>query len=688
MLRKLHCLIIALSMFATSVYALEPYTPMKSIDVMGVSSPEVSPDGKFVAYVLSNRNYDQNSSASDIYLLDLATKGSKPLRLTTNGKHNGSPCWSPDSKKLAFISDRCDDLGRQIYVLPISGPGEAVRVTEFPGGVEDFIYASDGKSIVLVGRVYPDNISLETVASRDSIKENEKMHAKVHEALMYRHWDTYWDGKVTHLFRMDIGDNSLSDITPELKYDALNYWLMSAGREFSISPDSRWVYFSCNQDKDQAVSYNSEVYRVPLSGGEIELISKNTAADNLPCPSPDGKYLAWRATERPGYESDKYSLVLLDLQSNNLTKLTGSFDRSVGNIIWSPSSDRIYFEAENMGDVDIYSVKVGSTEVVPVVSYETGAGHGYRFHTAILDGKGRRFLYQYRPFEHMYEIAVYDSNKETVDLITDHNEKIFSENYIPVGEDVWFAGAGGTKIHGMIFKPIDFDPSKKYPMLVRIHGGPQQMFGRAFRHEYALFAGRGYVVFACNPRGSTGYGQQLTDEIRGDWGGKVIEDIKSGVRYVLANYSYVDKNGVVGWGGSFGGFACNWLAGHNEDNLFTALVSHAGDADQWGAYGSTEELWFPEWEMHGPPWESPDLYDELSPIRYAKDFNTPVLLTHGDLDWRVPVGGSEQMFTALQRQGVPSKFVRFPDEGHWILKPQNAVFWYQSILDWADKWCK
>lgn len=660
----------------------KPWTPEDIWKLKSVSDPQLSPDGEWIAYVVSVTDFNENSRNSDIWIIP--SRGGKARRMTTSEKGDNHPRWSPDGKTIAFFSSREGAL--QIYLLPVTG-GEARKLTDFPGGVGEMMWTHDGKGFIFTGRVYPDCPDLDCVTERDEEKEKEKVTAMVHKHLLYRHWDTYGDGKADHLFYISIEGGEPKDLTPGLKYDALTYWLASWGREFDLTPDGKTLYFAGKQDEDQAVSYNEEIWRVSLDSGAVERVTGNPAADTHPRISPNGKYLAYRATRRPYYESDRYQLMVMELPDGEPRSLTVHFDRSVGSFFWSYDGKAIYFEAEDRADINLFSVTLKGDDVKTVVGGDEPAGHGYHV-SAQAGPEDKFFIYRYRPIDHYYEIFRCDRKGKKVEQVTFVNREVYDTHHFPGAEEIWFEGAEETMIHGFLIKPMNFDPSRTYPMMVRIHGGPQQMFGYAYRTEYAVFSGADYAVLFCNPRGSTGYGQQLTDEIRSDWGGRVIEDIKSGVRYVTDNYSWIDADKVGAWGGSFGGFVCNWLQGHNEDGMFSVLVSHAGEADQWSSYGSTEELWFPEWEFIGAPWDNPDLYDQFSPIRYATNFSTPHLIIHGDLDYRVPVTGGEQMFTALQRLGVPSKMIRFHDEDHWIMKPHNQRFWYASILDWFDQWLK
>jgi dipeptidyl aminopeptidase/acylaminoacyl peptidase len=682
MLAAIVCVGILAAFSASGAAERKPLTPGDIWKLKAVGEPQLSPDGRWIAYALTVTDFEKNSRNADIWLVP--SGGGEPRRLTTSEKRDDTPAWSPDGGTLAFISSRDGDP--QIYALSLAG-GEARRVTDFPGGVEDMIWTPDGKGFVFAARTYLDCRDLDCVAKKDKEKEESKVGAKVHEHLLYRHWDAYEDGKVQHLFYTAVEGGEPRDLTSDLKFDALTFWLASVGRDFEVSPDGTMLYFSGKQAEAQAVSYNEEVWCVPMAGDEVKRITTNPAADTHPRVSPDGRYLAYRATRRPGYESDRAELVLMDLPEGEPRSLTAEFDRSVGEFFWAADGKSIYFEAEDRGDVDLFVVPVKGGAVRTVIGPEA-AGRG--FHSDVAAGpKEAFFVYRHRPLAHTYEIFRCDRTGGNPKQITFANREFYDTFFVPqAAEEYRWKGPDGADVQGWLIKPMNFDPGKKYPMMVRVHGGPQQMWAVAYRTEFALFPGAGYAVFFCNPRGSLGYGQKFCDDIRGDWGGTVVEDLKAGVRTVLEKNPWIDAKRVGAWGDSYGGFFCNWLQGHNEDGMFAVLVSHAGDAEEWSSYGSTDELWFPEWDLTGTPWDEPDVYDRLSPIRYAKHFATPHLFTHGDLDYRVPITGGETMFTALQRLGIPSKMIRFTDEGHWILKPQNAEFWYRSVLDWFDRWLK
>jgi dipeptidyl aminopeptidase/acylaminoacyl peptidase len=488
----------------------------------------------------------------------------------------------------------------------------------------------------------------------------------------------YDEGTRTHLFVVPSSGGTPKDLTPG-RWDAVPFELFSSADEYDFSPDSRELVFAANRTETPWSNINWDLFTVPVAGGDLKRITSNTAPDQQPRYSPDGRFIAYRASRRYNYESDRMELMIYDRQSGAFRSLTQGFDRWVQNLYWAPGSKRLYFTAEDQGNVPIFTVSLEGDDVKTVVG-------GRAWNEGVcLSRDGNLLAFTRRDLARTPEVYTATTNGGRVEPLTNINEAFFKRVRTLEGEEVRYRGAGGAEVHGFVIKPSGFDPAKKYPLVVVIHGGPQQMFGNAFRSEFQLYAAEGYVVFFPNPRGSPGYGQKFIDEINRDWDGKVVDDIMAGVDYMVQT-GYVDASRMCATGGSFGGFVVNWIAGHSTK--FKCLISHAGLANQWSMYGSTDELHFPEWEFGGPPWEQPEVYNRYSPVFYAKNFKTPMLITHGELDFRVPITEGEQMFTALQRQGVPSKMLRFPDEGHWILKPKNAALWYRTMLEWCAGYLK
>jgi dipeptidyl aminopeptidase/acylaminoacyl peptidase len=520
--------------------------------------------------------------------------------------------------------------------------------------------------------------------------------AKIINSLLFRVWNYWKDGKRSHVFVVPVTGGTAKDLMQGDDYDCPPVDLGASTIDYVFSPDGKEVCITMNTDPMVAISTNNDLFILPVTGGEKKRITTNKANDNQPVYSPDGKYIAYRAMARPMFEADQYDLMLYDRKTGTAVNITEKFDRSIGEVIWSSDSKNLYFIAEDMGYEPTYQISLKTGKKGELIGEEPKKVFDKSFNSKIKitpDGKTLLFLREKTNMPRevfSFDLTAKDVTKSLKQISNVNTVKI-AELEMNSLEEFWFEGAGGTKVHGFILKPPKFDATKKYPMLYLIHGGPQGAWGDDFHYRWNLqmFASPGYVVVAVNPRGSTGYGQQFTDEITGDWGGKVYEDLMKGVDYVLANYNFIDKDKLAAAGASYGGYMINWIAGHTD--RFKCLVSHAGVYDLNTDYLATEELWFAEWEFKGTPWENPELYKKMAPSTYAGNFGkfrTPTLVIHGELDFRVPVTEGIQMFTALQRQGVPSKLIYFPDEGHHILKPQNSELWYNSVLDWFKQWLK
>jgi dipeptidyl aminopeptidase/acylaminoacyl peptidase len=667
-------LVFALNSAVLAQQSARPFTIDELLKVRRVGDPQVSPDGRTIAYQIGFVDKVANKTLTQIYLVPI--EGGSSRQLTTGDKSSVSPRWSPDGKKIAFISAR--DGAPQIWTIDVAG-GQLQKVTNISAGAGDFVWSPDGSMFAFTSDVYPECATDDCNKKREQEADESKVKAKIATRLLFRHWTSFKEGKRSHVFIVSSGGGEARDMTTG-DYDAPPFSL-GGPTDYAFSPDSKELAFVRNTDKVEAASTNSDLFIIPVNGGEPKrLTGSNMGADASPVYSPDGRYLAYRSQATAGFESDRFRLMLYDRQSGQSRSISEQLDSNVESITFSPDGQKIYFVAAERGREPIYSIGVGGGAITKLVN----EGFNDDVHVTT---DGRSLVFSRNTGAKPTEVYRSNSDGSGVAQVTRTNDSFLSEFNLQPLEEVTWTGGANAKVSGYIARPANFSPSKKWPMIVLIHGGPQGAWNDAWGYRWnpQVFAAAGYVVFMPNPRGSTGYGQKFVNEISGDWGGKAFTDITNGVAHVLS-LGYVDKDNIGAAGGSYGGYMVNWIEGHNTDKRFQfkALVSHAGVYNLTSMYGATEEIWFPEWEFKGNPWANPELYTKWSPHLFAKNFRTPMLVVHGELDYRVPVGEGLQLFTTLQRMGVESKLLYFPDEGHWVLKPQNSTLWYNTVLDWFD----
>jgi dipeptidyl aminopeptidase/acylaminoacyl peptidase len=561
--------------------------------------------------------------------------------------------------------------------------GESHAITHIASGADLVEWSPDGTTVAFTSAVYVDCKDDACNRARDADKEKNKVKARAYEQLLYRHWTHWSEGKRSHLFVAPAdGTGTPRDLTTGANYDVPPDE-RGGPDDIDFSPDGKEICFTAVPDKVEALSTNGELFVVPVSGGEPKQITTNPGFDGNPVYSPDGNYIAYHAQFTPGYEADRWRVMRYDRHTEKNEDLTQKFDRSAEGLAWSPDSKTIYFTAENEMLSPVYALGArGGAEPKKLVAEG--------FNSAVSISRAGRMAFERTTLTMPAEVFVASADGTNAQQMTHHNDAMLATLDMNAPETFWFEGAGGSRVQAMLIRPPKFDATKKYPLLVLLHGGPQTMWSNAwgYRWNEQIFSSGGYVTLMINRHGSTGYGQKFTDEVTNDWGGQAYTDVMKGVDYALANNKFIDGSRMAAAGGSYGGFMADWIAMHS--GRFKAIISHAGVYDQISMY-ATDELWFAEHDMQGTPWSNPESYKKWSASTFAGElgkYKTPTLVIAGENDFRVPYTQSLEFFNTLQRQGVPSKLVIFPDEGHWVLKPQNSQFWYKTFLDWLAAYLK
>ena len=674
-------LVIALVLIAAAAHAEKhPFDVHDLVAMQRISDPRPSPDGEHVAFVVTTMDLEANTGRKDIWIA--RTDGSGERRLTDDPANDWAPRWL-DNATLFFLSSRSGSA--QVWRLSLAA-GSAEQVTELPLDVGELVVGPRGSALFLGLSVFPDcEDSIPCTVRRLEEHEAQKASGMIFDKVFFRHWDTWKDGRRNHIFRVPLADDGSTGTPLDLMtgVDGDSPTIPWGGdSDFTVSPDGNWLVYTAKvvNGSEEVWSTDWDLWVVPTDGSRPArcLTEDNEAWDASPVFSPDGSRLAYLAMARPGYEADRYRVMVMDWAAGTTRDVSEAWDRSPGSLAWAPDSGALYASAPNLGNTSIFQIDPAHEMVSALVTLHTNTDP-----RPLADG---RLLFARDSLVSPVELFVLSAGGGEPVQITHLNDQRLAGIAFGRYQQFSFPGANNDEVFGYFLYPANFDADQSYPLAFLIHGGPQGSFDDHWHYRWnpQIYAGHGYATVMIDFHGSTGYGQDFTDAINGDWGGAPYVDLMKGLDHVLLRHPWIDPDRVAAAGASFGGYMINWIQGQTD--RFKALVCHDGNLDELMAYYDTEELWFPEWEHGGTPWENPAGYSEHSPVHYVQNWKTPELVIHGALDYRVVDTQGLATFNALQRLRVPSRLLYYPDENHWVLKPANSIQWHDVVLDWMDRW--
>ncbi len=666
-MKHLIFLIIVLMTITAPLYSQKKAFTIEDLyKVKYVGEPVLSHDGAQIAFTVSNYNMQEGTSNSDIYIMNI--DGSELKKTISSDKNETSPLWSNDDTKLYYIVDS------QLYGYDLNS-GSSEKLTDFAAGISDPVLSPDGKLVAFTTDIFPE-CGTDNECNGKLLKSSKDgpMQAYVADSLLFRHWTEYSGEKETHLFVYNFAAKKYTDIAHSELLSGM--YKLGGGVKYAFSPDSKEICYVNNPGSHLEASTNSDLFIVPAEGGKsVDITSSNKSWDGSPVYSHDGKYIAFRMQLTPEYEADRYRAAVYDRETKQVSNLTENFDNTISTVKWGDDSETLYFNAAYQGTAPVYRLDMKSDSIkqvtgnVSVFAYDISPDQKSIYYLSSSVGK---------PSE-IYSIT---TNTKVFKELTSMNKEFLDEVDVKPAEQIWVQGAGGHKVQVFIVKPHNFDPNKKYPLILNVHGGPQGQWMDSFRGDWQVYPGAGYIVAFPNPHGSTGFGAEYTEEISGDWGGKVFEDLMK-VTDSLETLSYVDTSRVGAMGWSFGGYMMDWFEA--QTHRFKCLASMMGIFDLESMWGATEELWFVNWDMKGQPWNS-DLYKKYSPSNYVDNFKTPALIITGERDYRVPYTQSIQFFTTLQSLNIDSRLIIFKNDGHWPDFVKSMPLYYNAHLEWFHKY--